>query len=83
MLYFQEWSRWELDHSFDNKYLVERRDGSYHIFTDEITDYNEVWKRHDIYTKEIQYKTVLKKQTRKTIQAHIIKRFKSKINRYN
>lgn len=69
---FQEWSHWELDHSFDNKYLVERRDGSYHVFRDEVTDYNEVWKRHDTRTKEIQYKTVLKKKTRKTVQVHLI-----------
>ena len=65
MLYFQEWSPWEFDHNFNNVYLVERRDGSYHVFTDEVTDYNEVWKCHDTKTKEIQYKTVLKKKTKK------------------
>jgi hypothetical protein len=61
------WSRWIYDHIFNNVYLKERQEGLYHIFTDEISETFEVYKRTDLGTGEIQYKSVLKKITKKTV----------------
>jgi hypothetical protein len=66
MLRFQEWGPWILDHTFTDVHLTDREEG-YHVFTDEITETHEVYKRIDPESKEVQYKTILKKVSRRTV----------------
>jgi hypothetical protein len=63
MFIFFNWGPWEFTETFDIVTKHERQDGLYLVFTDVKTKTYEIYKRVNEKTKEVQYKSVLRKTT--------------------
>ena len=66
MFTFLNWGPWEFTETFDIVTKHERQDGAYLVFTDVTTKTYEIYKRINNKTREVKYKSVLRKTATRT-----------------